>query len=268
MRNKGIAKIKTKKSLGQHWLFDKPTLQTIVDTADINADDTVLEIGPGRGSLTELLTQKAKQVVAIEKDVDLIAGLRTIFALQRNVEIIEDDILGFNLTKLPKDYKVVANIPYYLTSALIRTLLESTNPPSLMTLLIQKEVAESIVAPPGKLSVLAISVQLYARPQIISIVTKDKFHPPPKVDSAIINIIRRSKPVIEVDPDKFMRLVKAGFSQKRKTLRNSLSGGLHISGAEAEALLTSAKIAFTTRAQELNISQWKNLYDQFVTKYS
>ncbi len=268
MQKKSYSSNKTKKSLGQHWLFDKPTLQTIVDTAGINADEAILEIGPGRGSLTELLAQKAKQVFAIEKDTDLISGLKTIFALQKNVQIIEDDILGFNLTKLPKDYKVVANIPYYLTSALIRTLLESTNPPSSMTLLIQKEVAQSIVAEPGQMSVLAISVQLYARPQIISIVTKDKFHPPPKVDSAIISIVRQNKLTIDVNPAKFMRLVKAGFSQKRKTLRNSLSGGLHISGAEAEALLTSAKIAFTTRAQELSLSQWKNLYDQFVTNYS
>ena len=251
---------KTKKSLGQHWLFDQPSLQAIIDTAELQPTDIVLEIGPGRGPLTELLAEQARRVFAIEKDSNLIPGLRAMFALKDNVEIIEDDILKYNLTNFPQDYVVVANIPYYLTSVLLRTLLESANPPKQMVILMQKEVAESIVAGPGQMSVLAVSVQLYAEPKVISVVTKDKFHPPPKVDSAIIKISRRPKTTIDVEPDVFMRLVKAGFSQKRKTLRNSLAGGLHIKGAEAEELLSKAKVPESARAQELNFEQWHNLY--------
>ncbi len=252
---------KTKKSLGQHWLFDQPILHTIIDVAKLKSEDTVLEIGPGRGPLTELLANQCKKVVAIEKDSELVPGLRAQFALRNNVEIIEEDILKFNLDSLPSKYVVVANIPYYLTSTLLRNLLTSNNPPKNIILLIQKEVAESIVALPGRMSTLAISIQLLAKPQLVTIVAKDKFHPPPKVDSAIIRITPLGNPVIDVNPDVFMRLVKAGFSQKRKTLRNSLAGSLHIKGSVAEKLLIDAKISPSTRAQELSFVQWKDLYD-------
>ena len=253
--------MKTKKSLGQHWLFDQPSLEKVIDAADIKKTDTILEIGPGRGPLTELLAEQSKQVFAVEKDERLVPGLRAQFALNDNVGIIEGDILRLDLRELPKDYKVVANIPYYLTSILFRTLLESTNPPKLMVLLVQKEVAERVAANPGQLSVLGVSVQLYGIPKLTAVVTKDKFNPPPKVDSAIIQISRRAKPKIDVEPEVFMRLVKAGFSQKRKTLRNSLAGGLRIKGGEAEALLTQDQIPPNARAQELDFKQWKSLYD-------
>ncbi len=252
---------RTKKSLGQHWLFDQSTLRAIIDVAKLKSEDTVLEIGPGRGPLTEMLAERCKKVVAIEKDSDLVPGLRAQFALKNNVEIIEEDILKFKLDLLPPKYIVVANIPYYLTSILLRNLLSSNNPPKNIILLIQKEVAETIVAQPGKMSTLAISVQLLAKPQLVVIVTKDKFQPPPKVDSAIIKITLLDNPIIDVNPDVFMRLVKAGFSQKRKTLRNSLAGSLHIKGSVAEKLLINAKIPPSTRAQELSFAQWKNLYD-------
>nr|MBA3679534.1 ribosomal RNA small subunit methyltransferase A [Candidatus Saccharibacteria bacterium] len=180
--------MKTKKSLGQHWLFDGPSLQAIIDAAELQSTDTVLEIGPGRGPLTDLLSQNAKQVIAVEKDTDLIEGLKVQFILQENVEIIQADIMEFDLREVPKDYVVVANIPYYLTSAIIRLLMESVNPPKKLVLLIQKEVAERITAMPGALSVLAVSVQLYALPEYVATVTKDKFQPPPKIDSAILRL--------------------------------------------------------------------------------
>lgn len=257
--------MKAKKSLGQHWLFDGPSLQAVVDAGEVTKSDTVLEVGPGRGSLTELLAKSARKVIAVETDQDLLPGLRAHFATAENIDILEGDILQFDLSALPKGYKVVANIPYYLTSNLIRKLLEAQNPPSIMSLLIQKEVAERIVAAPGQMSVLAVSVQYYAEARIAGIVTSDKFQPAPEVDSAIIQIKRRTQPYFEADTRKFFKLVKAGFGEKRKMLRNSLSGGLHIETKQAEELLTQAEIESTARAQELSLDQWHKLYSAFQT---
>jgi len=254
---------RTKKYLGQHWLFDGPTLREIIDASGLSSADTVLEIGPGRGPLTELLSQKAARVVAVEKDSDLVPTLKVQFILQENVEIIQADIMSFDLRSLPSNYLVVANIPYYLTSAIVRLLMESTNPPKKLVLLIQKEVAERICAQPGQMSVLALSVQLYAKPEYIATVTKDKFQPPPKVDSAILRLTRLDKPLLEVDSQKFMQLVKAGFGEKRKTIRNSLAGGLRINAGEVSKLLSEAKIPESSRAQELTFQQWERLYKSF-----
>ncbi len=259
-KSKKSKSTRTKKYLGQHWLFDGPSLQAIIDASSLSADDTVLEIGPGRGPLTELLSQKVSRVVAVEKDSDLVPTLKVQFILQENVEIIEADILSFDLRELPSDYVVVANIPYYLTSAIVRLLMESTNPPKKLVLLIQKEVAERICSEPGQMSVLALSVQLYAKAEYVATVTRDKFQPPPKVDSAILRLTRLEKPVLDVEPQKFMQLVKAGFGEKRKTIRNSLAGGLRISAAEATQLLNEAGIAESARAQELTFEQWNSLY--------
>lgn len=255
--------MKAKKHLGQHWLFDEPSLQAIIKAANLKPSDIVLEIGPGRGPLTELLSQNVKQVIAVEKDADLIAGLGAQFALQDNVEIVHADIMQYDLRELPKDYVVVANIPYYLTSAIIRLLMESTNPPQKLILLIQKEVAERVCAKPGQMSILAVSVQLYAKAEYVATVTKDKFQPPPKVDSAILRLTRLPKPKLEVEPEKFMRLVKAGFSEKRKTLRNSLAGGLRMNAGEVGKLLKTTGISDTARAQELTFAQWQKVYAAF-----
>ncbi len=253
--------MRAKKSLGQHWLRDKATLFDVVEAAQITKNDTVLEVGPGLGTLTEVLAESAKEVVAVEADTELIAPLRVQFFNKKNVEFVEADILKFNLNSLPKDYKVAANIPYYLTSNLIRTLLEATNPPKIMALLIQKEVAERIVAKPGQMSVLAFSVQYYAVANITRTVGKELFDPPPKVESTIIKIALRDKPVFEADKEKLFKLVKAGFGEKRKMLRNSLAGGLQMPTNQVEQLLEQSGLTPTARSQELSLDDWHKLYN-------
>ncbi len=254
--------MKAKKSFGQNWLRDEYVLDEIVKSAEIAKNDTVLEVGPGLGTLTQKLVATGADVVAVEADKDLLPRLGSMFQGKANFELINDDILKFDLTKLNKDYKVVANIPYYLTSNLLRTLLESNNPPSAMVLLVQKEVAQRIMAKPGQMSVLAFSVQYYAKPEYIMDVKKELFDPVPKVDSAVIKISRGQKPVFEADIKKLFRLVKAGFGEKRKMLRNSISGGLGIETSLVENLLEDCKLKPTARAQELSLKDWQGLYSQ------
>jgi 16S rRNA (adenine1518-N6/adenine1519-N6)-dimethyltransferase len=252
--------MKAKKSFGQNWLRDDATLDEIVEAAELSIKDTVLEVGPGLGTLTSKLVKKAGKVVAVEADQDLIPYLLDQAAKVNNLEIVSGDILKFDLTKLPAGYKVVANIPYYLTSNLIRNLLEASNPPTAMVLLVQKEVAERIVAGPGQMSVLSFSVQYYGEATIVRDVSRELFDPVPQVDSAIIKIMRHTEPVFAADTRLLFRLVKAGFGEKRKMLRNSLSGGLHVDQSAVEELLMAAQISSTARAQELSMQQWKDLY--------
>lgn len=260
--------VKAKKSFGQNWLRDDYTLDLIADSADLNVADTVLEVGPGLGTLTAKLSQKAGKVVAVEADQDLVPGLLAQFAIKDNVEVVAGDILKYDLTQLKANYKVVANIPYYLTSNLIRVLLEANNPPGLMILLVQKEVAERITAKPGQMSVLSFSVQYYAKVEIVAPVAKELFQPIPKVDSAIIKIERLPQPAFDADAKKLFQLVKAGFGEKRKMLRNSLSGGLHIGTEKVEELLKQAQIKPTARAQELGIDAWRKLYEAALALHS
>lgn len=250
--------IAAKKSLGQHWLFDQPSLEMVIGAAELSTQDTVLEVGPGLGTLTELLLQKAKRVVAVEADAELIPGLKKISSPR--LELVHADILSYNLRSLPEGYKVVANIPYYLTSSLMRMLLESSNPPSLMSVLVQKEVAERITAGPGQMSVLAFSVQYYSVPAITGSVSKELFEPEPKVDSAVLQIKLLPKPLFPADTKKLFRLVKAGFGERRKQLKNSLTGGLQLTAAQVLGALNQAKIPESARAQELSMSQWQQLY--------
>lgn len=248
------------KTLGQHWLTDKPTLEAICDFAEVNKDDAVLEVGPGLGTLTEYLQGRAGKVVAVEYDQKLALDLAAKFA-NTNVEIKSEDILQFDLSQLPNGYKVVANIPYYLTSNLLRVLCESPHPPKNMTLLVQKEVAERIAAKPGELSLLAVSVQFYCEVKLGELVPAYLFTPPPKVDSQIIRLDYRTTPLFaDVDVDKFFKIVKAGFSERRKKLRSSLSGGMNIDKEQAEKLLQNAEIDPNKRAQELSLQQWYELY--------
>lgn len=256
--------MKAKKSFGQNWLRDEYTLDLIVVSANINQDDTVLEVGPGLGYLTNKLARQAGRVVCVEADQDLIPHLNHQFGAVSNVEIIQADILKYNLTQLPNNYLVVANIPYYLTSNLIRQLLESNNPPSRMVLMVQKEVAERIVAGSGQMSVLSFSVQYFAEAEIESLVAKELFEPIPKVDSAIIKITRRLEPAFEADTKKLFKLVKAGFGEKRKMLRNSLAGGLQLDPAQVEELLKQSGLEPTARAQELSILDWQKLYEGYI----
>jgi 16S rRNA (adenine1518-N6/adenine1519-N6)-dimethyltransferase len=254
--------IRADKSLGQNFLQDVSALENIALAAEIQADDCVLEIGPGLGSLTRYLAVSAKEVTAIELDPDMLPPLRAVLKPHQNVRVVHGDILKTVISEIihKTDYLVVANIPYYITSAVIRHLLESNPKPRRIVLTIQKEVAERICAKAGDLSLLALSVQVYGKPSIAAIIPADAFHPAPKVDSAILRIDIYDQPLIPNELLKtFFKLIKAGFSQKRKTLRNSLSSGLHIPTAESEALLTSAEINFMRRAETLSIDEWKAL---------
>jgi 16S rRNA (adenine1518-N6/adenine1519-N6)-dimethyltransferase len=258
-----LAGIKPNKNLGQHFLVDKPSLQAIVDAAIVTKNDTVLEIGPGLGVMTRPLGEQAAHIVAVETDPILVELLRR--DAPGNLEVVEQDILTFDLTRLPAGYKVIANIPYYLTSKIFRLLIESPNPPSVMSMLIQKEVAERITAAPGKLSILALSIQYYGHAEIVRLVERHKFWPPPDVDSAVLRVTL-SGPAFPADPTKLFRLIKAGFGEKRKQLKNALAGGLNLSTDYAADLLAAAGLESTARAQELDLPAWQRLYDQAVAK--
>lgn len=249
-----------KKSLGQHWLHDQTILADIVASADVGATDMVLEIGPGPGSLTELLVRRAGQVIAVELDARLAADLPR-RVTDDNLRVITEDILQFDFTTLPAGYKVVANIPYYLTGKLLRVLSESANPPAVAVLLLQKEVAERVASEPGSMSILSVTTQFYWQVDLGGIVPAKLFTPPPKVDSQILILKRRSEPLFEgVEATEFFRIVKAGFAQPRKTLLNNLSAGLHRSRDEAQSICDRASIDARRRAQTLSLEEWQQLY--------
>jgi len=248
--------LRPSKRLGQNFLIDPGVLQKIIKTADISKNDTVLEIGPGLGTLTKELAKKAKKVIAVEKDKRLVKILKEILKDYKNVEIIHDDVLKIKNYKI-KNYKIVANIPYYLTSPLIRMFLESENPPQEMILTIQKEVAQRICAS-ARMNLLAISVQFYSQPKIISYVSKTAFWPQSKVDSAIIKIENIKKPK-NINVKKFFRIVKAGFSSPRKQLANNLSKILKIDREEIKKALTECRLDTQVRAENLSIDDWIKL---------
>jgi 16S rRNA (adenine1518-N6/adenine1519-N6)-dimethyltransferase len=249
-----------KKSLGQHWLDDDISLQAMCEAAEITVDDVVLEIGPGLGTLTKLLIEQAREVVAVEFDPALATSLPGRFN-SPNFSVVQQDILQYDFTQLPADFKVVANIPYYLTSNLIRVLSETPNQPSVAVLLVQKEVADRVVAEPGDMSVLSVTAQYYWQVGVGPIVPAELFTPPPKVDSRILILQRRDEPLFpDVDAKQFFRLVKAGYMERRKKLRSSLSGGLHLSKPDVESLLEKAKIDPNLRAQALSLDDWYRLY--------
>lgn len=254
-----LAGIRPRKDLGQHFLVDRPSLEAIMGAADLGPADTVLEIGPGLGVMTEALAQAAGRVIAVETDQILAELLRR--RQPPNLEVVEQDILQFDLRLLPPGYKVVANIPYYLTSKIFRLLTESPNPPQVMSLLVQKEVAERVAAAPGKLSVLALSVQYFGRPQLVRVVERHKFWPAPDVDSAVLKV-EVTGPAFPADQHKLFRLIKAGFGEKRKQLKNALSGGFNISTETAAELLEVSGIGAMARAQELDLTAWERLYRQ------
>ncbi|MFN8433914.1 MAG: 16S rRNA (adenine(1518)-N(6)/adenine(1519)-N(6))-dimethyltransferase RsmA [Anaerolineales bacterium] len=250
------------KRLGQNFLQDHFALEKIATAAEIQADDCVLEIGPGLGSLTRYLAVSARQVTAVELDPDLLNPLKAVLTPHPNVRIVHGDILDLRVADLVDQtgYIVAANIPYNITSAIIRHLLESDPKPRRIVLTIQKEVAERICAKPGDLSLLALSVQVYGSPSIQAKIPAGAFHPVPNVDSAILRIDIYDQPLISEEMlSTFFKLIKAGFSQKRKTLRNSLSSGLHIKPQDAETLLSKANVDPMRRAETLSISEWKGL---------
>lgn len=256
---------KPKKSLGQHWLHDDAALEAICRAAEVTKTDTVLEIGPGTGTLTRKLVKRAGKVIAVEMDEALVSELQNTFAhelIAKNLQLESGDILGFDLTGLPAGYKVVANIPYYLTSNLIRVLSETPNRASSVVILVQKEVARRVAAQPGGMSLLSVSAQFYWQVSLGRVVEARLFTPPPKVDSQILVMDRREGPLFpDVEPKKFFLLVKAGFAARRKTLANSLAGGLRTEKQQIQEILNQAGLLPTLRAQALTLENWHELYE-------
>ena len=252
-----------KKSLGQHWLKDPEILADIAEAAELTSDDVVLEIGPGLGTLTSRLLARANSVTAVEFDADLARKLPGQLP-GKKLTVVNQDILQFDLSQLPKNYKVVANVPYYITSKIVEKLMTAGNKPSIAVLLVQKEVAERIAAEAGNMSILSVSVQIFAEAELDIEVPRQFFTPPPKVDSQVVILRTRNNPLITPEDQRdFFRIVKAGFSAKRKKLRSSLSGGLGIDKSSVEELLKNAGISPDARAEDLAIEDWKRLLKEW-----
>ncbi len=259
--------LRPKKGLGQNFLADPIALQRIIESAGIPPEAAVLEIGPGLGSLTRYLAKAARRVVTVELDAALLPALQEVLAPFNNVEIVQGDILALDPAQLMGEpgYMVVANIPYYITSAVIRHLLEASLKPGRIVLTVQKEVAERITAAPGKLSLLALSVQVYGQPKVAARIPAGAFLPPPSVDSAVVRVDLYPHPIIPAEHlDTFFKLARAGFSQKRKTLRNSLSGGIGWKPDRIQALLTSVGIDPMRRAETLGLEEWRELTEAYL----
>lgn len=269
--------LKNNKSLGQHWLRDREILDAIAFSAEIEDGDFVLEIGPGLGTLTSSLLKfagKNGRVLSIEFDENLAKKLPAQFP-GKNLEIINADFLDFNLSELPKNYKVAANVPYYITSKIVEKLLTSENKPSVAALLVQKEVAERMAAKASELSILAIASQIYAEVSLGILVPREFFTPPPKVDSQVVVLKSRERNLIEIFNSKnncevsereFFRIVKAGFAAKRKKIAKSLSANLAISKERTAEILEKCEISPDLRAQDLNIEEWLKISKVFFNK--
>ena len=260
--------IKKQQKLGQVFLKDQSIINKIIQAGEINQNDLILEIGPGKGALTQALLKTNAQVIAIEKDFQLIQFLQKHFQDYPNLKLIHQDIRDFikkgEYKILKNQYKVIGNIPYYLTSYLIQLLLELKTKPQNIILMIQKEVAQRIIAQPLKMNLLAVSVQLYAQPKIITYVPKIAFYPQPKVDSAIIEITPYpvetiNKKLKNLNSKYFFKIVKAGFKQPRKLLINNLCLNLHIKKQDIELIFQKLHFPLKIRAQEFSIEQWVDL---------
>lgn len=257
-------RIRPKKSLGQNFLVNRKSLQKIVSSAEVKYTDTIVEIGPGTGLLTEILGQKAQSVLAVEMDRELVNLLRVKFRHVPSVKIIEQDARKWNPETINLPYKVVANLPYYAANHILRRFLESSHPPQLLVVTVQKEVAELIVATKGEMRVLSVSVQVYAKPSIVGYLNPESFRPRPKIQSAIVRLDVLETPLISLaEREGFFDLVRAGFSSARKQLPNSLSNIYKISTAEIKETLINCGIDPKSRAQSLEIEDWKRLYQIF-----
>ncbi len=264
--------LRARKGLGQHFLIDEEVLGRIVSAAQLTPTDVVMEIGPGLGVLTRELAGRAGRVVAVELDNKLATILKQTLSAFNNVTIINEDVLKIDPAALlqeqlrpeassPLSYKVVANLPYYITSPVLRHFLEAAVKPETMVIMVQKEVAEEIVAKPGRMSLLSVSVQLYSQPAIIEYVPARCFYPVPKVDSAILHINLYPQPAVEIaDRESFFSLVRAGFTASRKQLANSLAQGLGVPKVEVLSLLARAEIVPQRRAETLSLEEWARLW--------
>ncbi len=253
------------KSFGQNFLIDRATLQRIIEAAEINAGEQVLELGAGTGVLTRELARHARRVVAVELERDMLSLLAETTRNFANVELIERNLLYVDPAAIfgTEAYKLVANLPYYITAPTFRHFLESANPPRLLVVMVQYEVAQRIVAAPGDLSLLGVSIQFYGKPDIVAHVPARAFYPAPKVDSAILRVdLKDEVPLEHKQRDSFFRLVQAGFSERRKQIHNSLARGLHRKDAEVQAWLKAAGIDPGRRAETLSIEEWLQLWHQ------
>jgi 16S rRNA (adenine1518-N6/adenine1519-N6)-dimethyltransferase len=257
--------LKARKSLGQHFLIDEAILSTIIDAAELSSKDTVIEVGPGLGILTTELARYAGNVIAVELDAQLASLLQRRLASLSNLRVINADILKVKPSQLlggKSKYKVVANLPYYITSPVLRYFVEASPKPSLMVMMVQKEVGQAIVAGPGKMSLLAVSLHMYSQARIISYVPSRCFYPQPKVDSVVLRFDVLPEPAVKVrDMNGFFEVVKSGFSSPRKQLHNSLAHGLGMKPAEVAPFLKQADIDPKRRAETLSLEEWAKLYD-------
>src|SRR3989344_1922169 len=247
--------MRARKSLGQNFLMHARIAERIVLVADIKHDDVVLEIGPGTGMLTKELLKKAKKVIAVEADKELFEKLQTTFVSEvagGRLELIHGDIRAFDISSLPKSYALVANIPYYLTGEIFRMFLEASNQPSFMTLLVQREVADRIVARDKKESILSLSVKAYGTPKREFLVPRGAFIPAPNVDSAVLTIrnISRNNFATKKEEELFFKLLHSGFAHKRKFVRSNLKGFL------SEKALRVAGVHEGARAEDVPLSTW------------
>ena len=251
------------KAFGQNFLIDRSVLRKIVEAAEIHSDDQILEVGAGTGVLTRELAQRAQRVIAVELERDMLTLLAQTTRQYSNVELIARNLLYLDPTQVFGEvtYKLVANLPYYITAPTFRHFLESDNPPRLIVVMVQQEVAQRIVATPGDLSLLAVSIQFYGRPEIVARVPAGAFYPAPKVDSAILRIrVNEHTPLTSQERDHFFRIVQAGFSERRKQLHNALTHGLHRKNEDIRDCLAAANIDSSRRAETLSIDEWLRLW--------
>jgi 16S rRNA (adenine1518-N6/adenine1519-N6)-dimethyltransferase len=257
-----------KKSLGQNFTVEPAVLQRMADAADLGPDDAVLEIGAGLGALTDVLAARARRVVAVEIDGRFIPHLRRRYAAQPHVEIVHGDILELDLANLmgadTAAYSAVGNLPYYITSPILRHLLEHPAPPRLMVLTMQREVAERVTAAPGQMSLLAVSVQFYGTPRAVARLKPGHFYPPPDVESAIVRIDPHpGGPLLPPEQAaRFFQIARAGFSQPRKQIKNSLASALSLDADSVVHWLTAAGIAPARRAETLSLAEWLALAER------
>ena len=273
-----MVNVRPKKRLGQHFLIDKHVLKHILSAAELSPSDVVIEIGPGLGILTKELAKQTAKVIAVEIDAEIVSILGKKMSPFANAKVIHDDILKISPEQLlevgtdPKvrpysasqNYKVVANLPYYITSPVLRHFLEASAKPSMMVVMVQKEVGEAVVAAPGKMSLLSLRVQFYSKPTLIAYVPARSFYPPPKVDSVILRLDVYPKPLVEVsDAASFFDIISCGFCSPRKQLRNSLAQALGMPPSQVAPLLEKTGVEAQRRAETLDLEEWKKLWETF-----
>lgn len=253
-----------RKSLGQHFLVDRGALRRIVEAAEIEPQDVVVEVGPGTGLLTRLLCESAARVVAVEMDDGLAARLSSGIGDPANLEVVHGDARVWDPAAVGEPYKLVANLPYYAAAPIVRRFLECSRPPRRMVVTVQREVGQSMAATPGRMRTLSVATQLYGLPRIVGYIRPGSFRPPPKVTSAIVRVDVLDEPALALDDTAaFFRLVHAGFGGARKQLRNSIGNSLGLSGTDVEAIMADAGVDHRLRAEALGLPEWGRLYDAF-----